>query len=88
MKVKLFVDIWDVSRDELALLVGRSKDTVNHWFVDPGSPSYAEPTREVKNFLTLVHMVWTIRKFMDDFVPKHILNMYDLVMSRMREKDE
>lgn len=52
-----FTQLWEVSYDELALLTGASRSTVEHWFV--GGSSRREPAQRYCRRLSEIHLLWS-----------------------------
>jgi hypothetical protein len=56
MDLEAFLNIWDVSREELAFICDCSLTTVNHWF---SQGEYRRmPSDSHKQRLALAHHVW------------------------------
>lgn len=87
MRPKTFYDEWKLTREELAMLTGRSVTTVNHWLLDPENDSHRDAPKQIKDFLTFVHIIWTLQSLMDKFLPRHIMVVYDMVKHRKGEDD-
>jgi hypothetical protein len=87
MKPRDFIEAWKpMNSQQLARLVNRSKGVVDHWLVDPDRESYKEPPKEVKDFLSTVHILWTMRKLMDRHLAKRVMLIYDEVMDEREEE--
>ena len=56
MKVEEFLDLWNVSREELAFICDCSVTTVNHWFSQ--GEHRRVPTEKHKQRLALAHHIW------------------------------
>jgi hypothetical protein len=56
MEVEEFLDIWNVSREELAFICDCSVTTVNHWFSQ--GEHRRVPTEKHKQRLALAHHIW------------------------------
>ena len=56
MEVEKFLDIWNVSREELAFICDCSVTTVNHWFSQ--GEHRRVPTKKHKQRLALAHHIW------------------------------
>jgi hypothetical protein len=56
MEVEEFLDIWNVSREELAFICDCSITTVNHWFSQ--GEHRRVPTEKHKQRLALAHHIW------------------------------
>lgn len=57
MELEVFLELWDVSREELAFICDCSVTTVNHWFSQ--GEHRRIPTEKHKQKLALAHHVWT-----------------------------
>jgi hypothetical protein len=57
MEIGEFLNIWDVSREELAFICDCSTTTVNHWFSQ--GEHRRIPTEKHKQRLALAHHIWT-----------------------------
>jgi hypothetical protein len=79
MHPKKFMDVWGVTRQELAQLIGKSPETVNRWFSD------REPGFEVITLLSVINGAWKTREALDA-LPSHIWAFYDLVKARRATK--
>ena len=56
MDLEAFLNIWDVSREELAFICGCSLTTVNHWFSQ--GKHRRKPNDSHKQRLALAHHIW------------------------------
>lgn len=57
MEIEAFLEIWAVSREELAFICDCSVTTVNHWFSQ--GEHRRVPTDKHKQRLALAHHIWT-----------------------------
>lgn len=75
-----FLFLWDVSREELAKLCGKSLSTVNHWF--SRGAHRIEPSEDDQRRLAEIHAFWT--QFENE--PKHLREIFEAKPRRRHQK--
>lgn len=84
MNPEEFVEKWKITRYELCDLVGRTIDTVNHWFSEK-SPRQPEP--DALHKLALIDAIWTMRRYQEQNLPGYVAT-YEMVRDRLGDSAE
>ena len=80
MDLEEFIRVWDVSREELALICDCSVTTVNHWFSQ--GEHRRIPTDKHKQRLALAHHIWvTIES-----EPEYLQTLREMYHKKTRRK--
>ncbi|HEY9699017.1 MAG TPA: hypothetical protein V6D10_17265 [Trichocoleus sp.] len=80
MKVEEFLEIWNVSREELAFICDCSVTTVNHWFSQ--GDHRRVPTEKHKQRLALAHHIWITV----ETEPEHLRVLRELYNKKRRKQ--
>lgn len=80
MELEEFLNLWDVSREELAFICDCSLTTVNHWFSQ--GQHRRVPTDKHKQKLALVHHIWTTV----ETEPQYLQILRDMYHKKRRRK--
>ena len=80
MELEEFLNLWDVSREELAFICDCSVTTVNHWFSQ--GEHRRVPTQKHKQKLALAHHIWTTV----ETEPEYLQILRDMYSKKRRRK--
>lgn len=75
-----FMEYWKISRSELALLLGKSLNTVNQWF-SKGERS-SDPPADVLRRLDEFHLRFLEWELQDKYLPPHARQLYEQFKER------
>lgn len=77
-----FMEIWGVTKEELAIITSKSSETIKNWFAE-GS-KHRPPTQDVLDRLAFVHLLWSQWLEEERVLPPNIRSVFEIVKNRKK----